>query len=99
MVAIGSNRAVIMTVFSQIEKSHLLFVYSKTHDETDEQNLSFRYEIYKPLPKFKGKPYTSAIIVGTHFRPETAKYFDRFQDSVVVGIGTKDQIEIEPNKE
>ena len=75
-------------VFPNYDNEFLLFVYSKKHDETPRWENRFRYEIADKLPKFKGKEYTSAIIVGKQFNPMTAKYFEVFDDSIVLGVGT-----------
>lgn len=69
------------------EKETLLFVYSKKHDDTPRYENRFRYEIAEKLPTFRGKVYTSGIIIGANHNPETAKYFEVFDDAVVVGIG------------
>lgn len=78
--------------FINYEDKILLFVYSKKHDETDRNSLSFRYEMPDKLPKFRGKEYTSAIIIGEGLNPETLKYFEHFDDAVVVGTGTINDI-------
>jgi hypothetical protein len=78
--------------FTNYEGKILLFVYSKKHDETDRNSLSFRYEIAEKCPLFKGKPYTSAIIIGEGLNPETLTYFEQFDDAVVVGTGTINDI-------
>lgn len=75
-------------VFPNYDNEFLLFVYSKKHDETPRCENRFRYEIAYKLPKFKGKEYTSAIIVGKQFNPMTAEYFEVFDDSIVLGVGT-----------
>lgn len=69
------------------ENAILLFVYSKKHDEMDRNNLPFRYEIPEICPTFKGKPYTSAVIIGDGLNPETLKYFELFDDALVLGVG------------
>ena len=70
------------------DNEFLLFVYSKKHDKIPRWGNKFRYEIPYKLPKFKGKEYTSAIIVGKQFNPMTAEYFEVFDDSIVLGVGT-----------
>lgn len=74
--------------FPDIENSTLLFVYSKKHDDTPREDLRFRYGIAEKCPLFKGKPYTSAMIIGVGLNPETYKYFEEFDDAIVLGIGT-----------
>jgi hypothetical protein len=72
------------------ENAILLFVYSKKHDETDRDDLPYRYTIADKNPTFKGKPYTAAIIIGEGVNPETLKYFEWFDDAVVLGTGTEE---------
>jgi hypothetical protein len=74
-------------MFPDYEKATVLFVYSKKHDDTPRWENKFRYEIAEKLPTFRGKVYTSGIIIGEQFNPMTADYFEMFDDSVVVGIG------------
>ena len=83
--------------FPDYKNAQLLFVYSKKHDYTPIENIPFRIRILKPLPTFKGKPYTSAIIVGHQFNIETASYFDYFDDAVVLGIGTLADVQFPPS--
>lgn len=73
--------------FPNLENEFLLFVYSKKHDETPRNENRFRYEIADKLPKFNGKEYTSAIIIGKQFNPIAAEYFQVFDDAIVLGIG------------
>lgn len=73
--------------FPNYENEFLLFVYSKKHAETPRNENRFRYEIAEKLPKFKGKEYTSAIIVEKQFNPITAEYFEVFDDAIVLGVG------------
>lgn len=80
--------------FPNYNGEYLLFVYSKKHDDTPREQNRFRYEIPTILPKFKVQEYTSAIIIGKQFNPETAEYFEVFDDSVVLGIGTIDDCEV-----
>jgi hypothetical protein len=66
----------------------LLFVHSKKHHEIGRSSLPFRYEIAEECPLFKGKPYTAAIIIGEGMNLETLKYFEVFDDAVVLGTGS-----------
>lgn len=74
--------------FPNYDNEFLLFVYSKKHDEIPREANKYVYQIPDNLPLFKGKKYTSAIIIGRQFNPKTAEYFNVFDDSVVIGIGT-----------
>jgi len=74
------------------ENAILLFVYSKKHDSTDRNSLPFRYEIAEKCPTFKGKPYTSAMIIGEEISLESLKYFEAFDDAVVLGFGSINDI-------
>ena len=64
-----------------------LFIAKNTIKPQDGKiNLDTRLRIN--YQKFKGKEYTSAIIVGKQFNHMTAEYFEVFDDSIVLGVGT-----------